>query len=154
MSVFKSFCCIALFAGGLLRCSARQEVPSVSLTVPAEAVLIGHEQLAAVKWPRKLLEEPSEEGQFEVLIRKSAQSVVEAPSCRQPYLLVRMPGVRSTDPGFARHVEVRKQVFASLLNLSQQHRPLAFRLVSEGYGKTNSNGKLQLTGCNVWFAKP
>jgi hypothetical protein len=153
MNVFKSLCCVALFTVVLLPCSAQQETAGVSLIVPAEAVLVGHE-LEAAKWPRKLLEEPSAEGQFEVLIRKSAQSIIEAPACRRPYLLARMPGVPSTDPAFARNVEARKQIFDELINLSKQHHSMTFRLVAGGYGRIDSHGKLQLTGCNVWFAKP
>jgi len=154
MKVLKSFCCFVFVASVNWQCFAQQPAAGISLTVPAEAVLIGHEQLAAAKWPRKLIEEPSEEGQFEVLILRSAQSVIEAPSCRQKYLLLRMPAASSTDPAFARNVESRKRTFAELMNLSRQHHSMTFQLVPRSYGKTDSNGKLQLTGCNVWFAKP
>jgi hypothetical protein len=126
----------------------------VTISIPGDAVLIGREKIESAKWPRKLMDEPSDEGQFEILIRTSAQSSIGAPSCSKAFLLVRMPGMLSTASDFAEGVKARKQTFDSLLDSADHHKQIELRLNSFGYGHVDRAGKLQLTGCNIWFARP
>ena len=146
---------IGLFcAGSICAAQAKASNSAATVTVPADAVRIGREQIRSAKWPRALLMEPSDEGQFEILVSKSALPDIQAPSCRQDFLLVRMPGVRYSDPAFAAKVKARKDAYARLADLSRANSPIPLHLEASGYGKVDLQGKLQLTGCNLWFTEP
>jgi hypothetical protein len=122
------------------------------IIIAAKDVLIGHAQLQKAHWPRKLMDAPTEEGQFEILIRKNAVLPIDAPHCSQPWLLVRMPAVQSRDAQFRLLVAKQKLLYRHYEEQVLAGEKVSLSVSSSGYGRRNSKGKLQLNGCNLWFS--
>ena len=126
----------------------------IAFNVPREAVVMGQD-IARTDWPVRLAK-PSGEGQFEVLVRKTAAPVV-APGCHSAYLVVRMPAsvlTSSHDLATQAAIRQKRSVFDRMLQDYDAGRPMRFDVFAGPYGHRGPNGKIVLTGCNLFFEEP
>ena len=101
-----------------------------------------------------------EDGQFEVLVRKTATLGIDATACRSPWLLVRMPAVlppvgadyhpKPRDPANQHLLEAAKAEYAALVADAAAGRPSTFRVNGASYATKTRQG-LRLSGCNLFF---
>jgi hypothetical protein len=124
----------------------------VSFTVPSADVVAG-DDMAAAKWPTRLAV-PSAQGQFEVLIRKTAAPVL-APHCHGQFLVVRMPASIAIGGSAATtQAVVRKRAaYDDLIATREAGRPIRFDVFAGPYGHKHGN-RLELAGCNLFFVEP
>ena len=133
---------------------ASDDPTHIAFNVPREAVVMGQD-IARTDWPTRLAK-PSAEGQFEVLVRKTAAPVV-APGCNSAYLLVRMPAsVLTSSHDLATQAAIRQKriVFDRMLQDYDARRPMRFDVFAGPYGHRAPDGQIVLTGCNLFFEEP
>jgi hypothetical protein len=125
----------------------------VTFDAPREAVVMGND-IARTGWPMRLAK-PSKEGQFEVLVRKTAVPV-QAPDCKSPYLVIRMPGSvgRGDDLAVQAAIGQKQDVFDRMLDAYTNGRLLHFDVFARPYGRRAANGQIILSGCNLFFEEP
>lgn len=147
---------VGLLAGLGVRmaCGGTSLDPTLTmLDVPRQDVVMG-DDIGRTDWPTRLAH-PSAEGQFEVLVRKSATDI-QAPACRSAYLVIRMPASVSVgaDPAAGAAVARKIQYYDELLAAYNQGRPFRAEVFAGPYGKRSRQGKLVLSQCNLFFAAP
>ena len=118
-----------------------------SFEVSRDSVLMGRD-IAQSEWPMRLAS-PSAEGQFEVLVLKSA-APVSSPDCRSRYLVVRMPA--SIENQSAVQLKIRQ--YERMSAAYNQGQPIRFDVFAGPYGKRLPDGQIRLTGCNLFFVEP
>jgi hypothetical protein len=123
------------------------------LDVPRKDVVMG-DDIGRTDWSTRLAH-PSDEGQFEVLVRKSA-TPIQAPDCKSDYLVIRMPASVSIGPNPATQAEVarKRQYYNQLLAAYEKGEKLHAEVFAGPYGKRNRDGALVLTQCNLFFVEP
>jgi hypothetical protein len=126
---------------------------SIALDVPRQDVVMG-DDIGRTDWSTRLAH-PSAEGQFEILVRKSATDI-RAPDCKSRYLVIRMPASVSigVDPATEAAVARKQAYYNELMAAYQKGEPLHAQVFAGPYGKRNSNGQLVLTECNLFFVAP
>ena len=124
---------------------------AISFEAPRAAVLMGSD-ISRSNWPMRLAT-PSEEGQFEVLVSKDA-APVSSPHCKSQYLIVRMPASVGKDPATRAAVARKRQEYARLLTAYNEGRPIRFEAFAGPYGKRLADGRIALSGCNLFFVEP
>jgi hypothetical protein len=150
----KAFTMIGLALGiGALAAQASAEPTATSFEAPRDAVVMA-DDIAATGWPTRLAK-PSAEGQFEVLLRKTA-TTIKAPACDSPFLVVRMPASVSIkpDPAVQEAVARKRQTYERMLDAYQHGKPMRFDVFAGPYGKRTPGGGIVLTGCNLFFTEP
>jgi hypothetical protein len=120
----------------------------LSFDAPSEAVLVGAD-IGRTEWPTRLAT-PSAEGQFEILLRKDAAPVL-SPHCSSRYLVVRMPASLESGAEAQANVERKRQQYARILSDYSKGRPIHFDVFAGPYGKRLPNGRVELSGCNMFF---
>lgn len=135
---------------------------SLQISVPAASLLVG-DRIPASAWPSRVIRTPDEDGQFEVLVRKTAAVGVNAAACRSPWLLVRMPAVlppvdaayhpTARDPTNQRKLDEARAEYARLQEATAAGLPATIRVDGGPYA-TKTRPGLRLSGCNLFFAKP
>jgi hypothetical protein len=125
----------------------------LAFDAPRSAVVMAGD-IANTDWPARLAS-PSDEGQFEVLVRKNA-APVQAPHCNSQYLVVRMPASVSigNDPATQAAVARKRQVYDRMLDAYTKGQSIHFDVFAGPYGKRLPNGEVALTGCNLFFQEP
>ena len=125
----------------------------VSFVLPRSAVVMAQD-IGATGWPTRLAS-PSDEGQFEVLILK-ASAPLRAPHCENRYLVVRMPASVAVGPNpvVEAGAKRKKHVFDTMLDRYRRGADISFDVFTGPYGKVASDGKLELSGCNLFFKEP
>ena len=123
------------------------------LDVPRADVVMG-DDIAHTDWSTRLAH-PSDEGQFEILVRKSGTPIL-APGCHSQYLVIRMPASVALHPDRAtEQAAARKHRFYSdLLANYESGKPLHVEVFAGPYGKREKNGRLVLSQCNLFFVEP
>ena len=132
----------------------------LQITVPAADLLVG-DRITTAAWPDHVIRTPDEDGQFEVLVRKTAVSKVDAAACRSSWLLVRMPAVlppvdadyhpQPRDPTNQRKLDAARAEYAALQADVTAGRPATFQVDGAGYASKTRHG-LKLSGCNLFFS--
>jgi len=132
---------------------SKSDPTRTTLDVPRQAVVMG-DDIARTDWSTRLAH-PSNEGQFEVLVRKSATQI-QAPDCKSDYLLIRMPASVSigSDPATQAAVARKRQYFDQLLAAYDKGESLHAEVFAGPYGKRGPGGALLLTQCNLFFVEP
>ncbi len=112
------------------------------------------DDIGRTDWSTRLAH-PSDEGQFEVLVRKSATHI-QAPDCKSDYLVVRMPASVSigANPATRAAVAQKREYYNQLLAAYDKGEPLHAEVFAGPYGKRNRDGTLVLTQCNLFFVEP
>ena len=123
----------------------------VSFDAPRAAVRMAGD-IAGAGWPSRLAT-PSDEGQFEVLVRKEAAPVVSS-RCASDYLVVRMPATMAEDAAGQAAVARKRRQYENMLAAYTADRPIHFDTFAGPYGKRLPAGKLELSGCNLFFVEP
>jgi hypothetical protein len=123
----------------------------VSFTVAAGDVVMG-EAIGRTDWSTRLAT-PSAEGQFEILVRKSA-APVQSPHCASQYLVIRMPASLDTDDSGRQAIRRKIDLYKRFVAEQAAGHPLHLRVFAGPYGHFLSGGALSLTGCNLFFAEP
>jgi hypothetical protein len=146
-------CLAQSFRGGTAWADAKPDPTRMMLDVPRQGVVMG-DDIGRTDWSTRLAH-PSNEGQFEVLVRKSATSI-RAPACKSDYLVIRMPASVSIGPDPATQAEVarKRRYYAQLLSAYDQGEPLRAEVFAGPYGKRDPDGRLELTQCNLFFVEP
>lgn len=121
-----------------------------TLEVPAEAVLMGAAMARAGHSLR--LATPSEEGQFELLVRPDATPVL-APHCRGR-LILRMPGTIPRDAAGQAAVARKRAKHDRLLAAWQAGQRLRLDVFAGPYGRRRGDGRVELSGCNLFLIEP
>ena len=130
-----------------------QDPTGMSFDLSRADVVMG-DDIARTKWPARLAR-PSKDGQFEVLVRRTA-TPVQAPGCNSPYLVIRMPA--SLGPGDALAIQTavgqKRQQFDTMMAHYESGQPLHFDVFAGPYGHRATNGQIILTACNLFFQEP
>jgi hypothetical protein len=156
---------LALSAALLATCvpaPARTAPASTQITVPAADLLVGN-RITAASWPGHVIRTPDEDGQFEVLVRKTAVPGIDAPACRSPWLLVRMPAVlppvdadyhpKPRNPANQHRLDAARTEYAALAADASAGRPATVHVNGADYATGTGHG-LKLSGCNLFFTAP
>ncbi|WP_419728729.1 hypothetical protein [Lichenicola sp.] len=135
---------------------------SVDITVSAADLLVDG-RITTTAWPRKVLRAPDEDGQFEVLVRRSAVPDIDARACRSSWLLVRMPAIappldsgyqpKPRGPANQRRLDNAIAEYAKLKADTASGQPSTLRVNGGGDASTTVHG-LKLPGCNLFFSSP
>jgi hypothetical protein len=125
----------------------------IGFDVARDAVVMG-DDIARTEWPMRLAR-PSKEGQFEVLVRKTA-TPIEAPGCNSRYLVVRMPASVEFGHDLAIQASIRqkRELFDRMMDAYANGRPMHFDVFAGPYGHRAANGQVILSGCNIFFEEP
>jgi hypothetical protein len=123
----------------------------ISFEVARSALLMSGD-IAGSGWPTRLAA-PSDEGQFEVLVRKDAAPLL-APHCQSQYLVVRMPATMAEDAAGQAALRRKRHLYADMLTAYNDGQPIHFDVFAGPYGKRSRNGKIELSGCNLFFVEP
>jgi hypothetical protein len=124
-----------------------------TLDVPRQDVVMGADIGRTDRSAR--LAHPSDAGQFEVLVRKSA-TPIRAPDCKSDYLVIRMPASVSIGPNQATRADVmrKRKYYDRLLAAYEKGEPLHAEVFAGPYGRRNQYGAIVLTQCNLFFIEP
>jgi hypothetical protein len=151
-------CAASVFAASLATSSIRRAHASddptrMAFDVPREAVVMG-DDIARTDWPTRLAR-PSKEGQFEVLVRKIA-TPIQAPDCKSQYLVVRMPASIAVGDDLAIQAAAgqKRSLFDHMKDAYANGQPMHFDVFAGPYGRRATNGKVVLSGCNLFFQDP
>lgn len=135
---------------------------SIRISVPSADLLVG-DRITEASWPGHVIRTPDEDGQFEVLVRKTAVPGIDATACRSPWLLVRMPAVlppvdadyhpKPRDPVNQHRLDAAKAEYAALAADASAGRSATFQVNGAGYATRTGHG-LKLSGCNLFFTPP
>jgi len=120
----------------------------LSFEAPSQAVLAGAD-IGRTEWPTRLAT-PSAEGQFEILVRRDAAPVL-SPHCSSRYLVVRMPASLENGPAAQADVEQKRQQYDRILSDYSKGHPIHFDVFAGPYGKRLPDGRVELSGCNLFF---
>jgi hypothetical protein len=144
---------VPLLAGRGGAAQSGKDPTETAFDAPRGAVVMGRD-IAGTDWSPRLAT-PSAEGQFEVLVRKSA-TPFKAPGCGSRYLVVRMPASVSTEPDPPVQTEVarKRRMFDRMLDAYQHGASIHFDVFAGPYGKRTPDGEVLLTGCNIFFKEP
>jgi hypothetical protein len=124
---------------------------AISFEAPRTAIRMAGD-FAGSGWPGRLAT-PSEEGQFEVLVSKDAVPVL-SPRCQSKYLVVRMPATMDEDAAGKAALERKRRLYADMLAAYNDGRPTHFDVFGGPYGKRLPDGKIEISGCNLFFSEP
>ncbi len=125
----------------------------VTFSVSPSAIVMGPD-IAGTDWPTRLAT-PSDEGQFEVLVAKGSVPV-RSPACESRYLVIRMPAsvAIGDNPAVAAAVMRKKALFGRMMELYNRRETLTLHVFPGPYAKRAPDGRIELTGCNLFFQEP
>ena len=140
--------CIAGLAGAQ---PPGQDPTRVVFEAARDAILMGPD-IGRSEWPTRLATQ-SEEGQFEILVRKDTVPVL-SPHCRSRYLVLRMPASLGDDLESRATLERKRQEYRRMQAAYAEGRPIRFEASAGPYGKRLEDGRVELSGCNLFLAEP
>jgi hypothetical protein len=124
---------------------------TISFEAPRTAIRMAGD-FAGSGWSDRLAT-PSEEGQFEVLVSRDAVPVL-SPRCHGKYLDVRMPATMAEDATGRASLERKRRLYSNMLAAYNDGRPIHFEVFAGPYGKRLPDGKIEISGCNLFFSEP
>lgn len=142
---------ITALALGASRAGAQQDATRFRFEASRDAVLMGEDIVRGDRPAR--LATVSEEGQFEILVRKNAAPVL-APHCRSTFLVLRMPASIGEDEATRAAIARKRRVYDGFLEAYRAGQPLELDVFAGPYGRRLPDGQVELTDCNLFFVEP